>query len=81
VARAGGNQAVTIDDLTVIGCPTLDGSGCAELVVHDLMSGCWCYTGTRCHPDLPPHRWAHLTIALDQGLNPNAALDLAGIGM
>jgi hypothetical protein len=81
LARAGGNREVTIDDLTVVGCPTLDCPDCADLIVHDLISGGWCYVGTRCHPGLPPHRWAHLTIALDHGINPNAAVDLARIGM
>jgi hypothetical protein len=81
VPRAGGNQAVIVNDLTVVGCPTLNRSGCAELVVHDPISGGWCYAGICCHPDVPPHRWTHLSAALDHGLNLNAALDLASIEM
>jgi len=75
---SGGNVA-QLPDLTVIGCPPLDGPGAGTVVVQDLISG-WSYDlPARCHPDLAPHRWTHFALALAEGLNLNAALDLAQI--
>lgn len=78
--RSGGNVVTVLDPVTIVGCPHLDGPGAGSLVVHDLMSGWWHKLPTHCHPELPPHRWHQLTLALAAGLNPCAALDLAGIG-
>jgi hypothetical protein len=79
-AGPGGNVVTTVGDVTVIGCPELDGPGAGSLVVQDLISGWWYDVATRCHPDVAPHRWPHLTLALTAGLNPYAAVDLAGVG-
>jgi hypothetical protein len=76
---SGGNCMTTLANLTVVGCPTLDGPPAGRLVLHDLLTGRSHDLGTRCHRDLPPHRWVHLTLALAEGINPNAAVDLAGI--
>jgi hypothetical protein len=78
-ASSGGNVVAELPDLTVIGCPPLDGPGAGTLVVQDLISG-WSYDlPVCCHPDLAPHRWTHFALALAEGLNLNAALDLAQI--
>jgi hypothetical protein len=77
---SAGDVVATIGDLTVIGCATLEGPGAGRLVVQDLISGWWYDLPTRCHPDLAPHRWSHLTSAITAGLNPHAAVELAGIG-
>jgi len=78
--RSGGNVATTVKDITVVGCADLDGPGAGTIVVHDLVSGWWYDVPTRCHPDVVPHRWPHLTLALHSGLNPGAAVDIAAIG-
>jgi hypothetical protein len=79
-ASNGSNVVTTIGDVAVIGCTSLDGPGPGTLVVQDLISGWWNDLATRCHPDLMPHRWTQLTLALTEGLNPHAAVDVAGIG-
>jgi hypothetical protein len=78
-ASSGGNVVAELPDLTIIGCPPLDGPGAGTLIVQDLISG-WSYDlPGRCHPDLAPHRWTHFALALAEGMNLNAALDLAQI--
>ena len=77
---SGGNVVTAVDDVVVVGCAGLDGPGPGTLIVHDLLSGWWYDVPTHCHPDLPPQRWPHLTLALVEGLNPDAAVDLACIG-
>jgi hypothetical protein len=78
--RSGGNVATSVEDVVVLGCTDLDGPGAGAIVVHDLLSGWWYDVPTRCHPEVAPHRWPHLTLALHAGLNPCAAADLAAIG-
>ncbi|HXW39384.1 MAG TPA: hypothetical protein VEJ44_06795 [Acidimicrobiales bacterium] len=77
---SGGAIITAIEDVVVVGSAHLDGPGTGTLVVQDLASG-WSYdVPTRCHPDVAPHRWPQLTLALSTGLNPRAAADVAAIG-
>jgi hypothetical protein len=76
---SGGNCTLTLDQLTVIGCPGLDGPGVGTLVIQDLVTGSWYDMPTLCHPDVPPEGWGRLTAAVAAGLNPNAAVGLAAI--
>jgi hypothetical protein len=75
--QRGGICVTILAELTVIGCPQLDAPGAGILLIQDLITGWWDHLPTRCHPDVPPHRWIHFTLALDEGLNPDAALDVA----
>jgi hypothetical protein len=76
----GGTYLTTLSDIVVVGCAALDGPGPGSLVVQDLLSGWWYDVPTYCHPDLPPHRWPQLSLAMLEGLNPCAAADVAAIG-
>jgi hypothetical protein len=77
---SGSTVMTTLRGLTVMGCPNFDGPGSGRLTVHDLLNGWWYELPTRCHPDVVPSRWRDLTLALSDGLNPYAAVELASIG-
>ena len=79
VPCSGGNCMTSLAGLTVVGCPALDGPAAGRLMLHDLITGVSRSVATQCHRDLPPHRWVDLTLALADGINPNAAVDLAAI--
>jgi hypothetical protein len=65
--------------LSVVGCPALNGPAAGRLMLDDLITGASRSVTTQCHRDVPPHRWVDLTMALADGINPNAALDLVAI--
>jgi hypothetical protein len=77
--RPAGSCLVDLGVVRVIGSAQLDGPGAGAVVVIDLVGGRSYDSPAGCHPDLVPHRWSHYALALAHGLNPNAALDVAGL--
>jgi Aldehyde dehydrogenase family len=77
---AGGLEVVHVRDVPVVGTTTLQTGPLGKFLAPDLLEGSCYPLPARCHPDLHPSGWRSLSLAVQEGLNPAAALAVAELG-
>jgi hypothetical protein len=77
--RPGGLEICFLDGLPVVGVGMLEDEPAGSFLLQDVIGGGIYRLPVFCHEQLDPPGWYPLTLAMRAGLNPAAALDVAGL--
>ena len=81
VRGLGDLEVCFLDGWPVVGAGALEHKRTGSFMLHDAIGGGIYRLPVFCHEQLDPPGWYPLTLAIRAGLNPAAALDVAGLAL
>jgi hypothetical protein len=79
VRRSGDLEICSFDGWLIVGAEGLEDGRAGSFMLHDIIGGHTYRLPVFCHEQLDPPGWYPLTLAIQSGLNPAAAYDVAGL--
>jgi hypothetical protein len=79
VQVADGMDIVYVTETPVVGVGVLDREPLGRFVLQDLLDGCCYRPAFYCHPEVHPACWESLSLAVQEGLRAEIAIELAAM--